>query len=67
VISRRVWGRRAACNLWRLSQRAEKLMYGPERNGDAEIPGLILIAYEDAYRAVLFVPPDWRAGAGANP
>src|SRR5690349_19713869 len=41
-------------------------MHRPERNGDAHIPGLIVIAYEDVHRAVSFVPPDWRAGAGAG-
>jgi hypothetical protein len=41
-------------------------MDSPERNGDAHIPGLIVIAYEDVHRAVSFVPPDWRVGAGAN-
>ena len=37
-----------------------------ERNGDAQIPGLIVITCGDVYRAVTFVPPDWRVGAGAN-
>ena len=37
-----------------------------ERNGDADIPGHIVITHDDAHRAVFFVPPDWRAGAGAN-
>src|SRR5882757_5512421 len=41
-------------------------MDGPERNGDAHIPGLGVMAYEDVHRSVLFVPPDWRAGAGAG-
>ena len=38
----------------------------PERNGDAHIPGLIVVSYEDVHRAVSFVPPDWRVGAGAS-
>ena len=37
-----------------------------ERNGDAEIPSHIVMTYGDVYRAVEFVPPDWRLGARAN-
>src|SRR5277367_1832096 len=41
-------------------------MDSPERNGDAHIPGLSVMADEDVHRAVSFAPPDWRAGAGAD-
>ena len=41
-------------------------MDSPERNGDAHIPGLGVMAYQDVHRAVEFVLPDWRAGAGAD-
>jgi hypothetical protein len=45
---------------------SEKLMDSRERNGDTQIPGHIVITYEDVHRAVTFVPPDWRVGTGAN-
>ena len=41
-------------------------MDSPDRNGDAHIPSLIVIAYEDVYGAISFVSPDWRVGAGAD-
>src|ERR1700722_2464547 len=41
-------------------------MDSPERNGDAHIPRLSVMADEDVHRSVSFVPPDWRAGAGAD-
>lgn len=37
---------------------SEKLMDSPERNGDAQIPGFVVIAYEDVYDAISFVPPN---------
>jgi len=56
------WGR-----LWWVPQLSEKIMHSRERDGDAQIPGLVIMPYKDVHRAVTFVPPDRSVGAGANP
>lgn len=37
-----------------------------KRNGDAHVPGHSVMTHEDGHRAIQFVQPDWRVGAGAN-
>jgi hypothetical protein len=50
----------------RFPQLSEKVMDRRERNGDAKIPGHIIMTHEDVDRAALFIPPNGRLGAGAN-
>jgi hypothetical protein len=47
-------------------QLGEDLMNGRERDGDEEVIGLVVIAYEDGHRAVTLAPPCWSIGAGAD-
>ena len=44
---RRAWGRRTGDNFWRLPQLSEQLMVNRERNGNAHIPGHVVIARDD--------------------
>src|ERR1700733_111360 len=55
------WG-----SLWAFPQLSEQIMDCGQRNGDAKVPGHIVMTHEDVHSSVSFVPPNRRLRACAN-